>query len=178
MSSPPTDKPNLFHLKWVAKIALLMAAVAAVGLLLVVFLATDDKGASYVSIISSHSLTQQNLVPAMGVFALLTVVVAAVFTWLIALYASFRIAGPLFRFAQNLKVIIKDSFAVPMAIRQTDMLQREWHEFETGQARLRMHYRELREALDKYRTALSQDKSDQAAAALADLQEVERRVQL
>jgi len=178
MSSAATDKPNLFHLKWVAKIAFLMAAAATVGLLVVVFLATDDKGVSYASIISSHSLTQQNLGPAMGLFALLLVLVAAVFTWLIALYASFRIAGPLFRFAQNLKTIIKDSFAVPLAIRQSDMLQQEWHEFETGQARLRSHYAQLRGALDKYRAALLQGKSEQATAAMAELQEAERRVQL
>lgn len=177
----PRNPPVIFHVKWVAKIALLVGAVAAAGLLLALFLATEDKGTDYAGIIFSHSLTRQNLGPLMLIFTLLAVVIAAISTWFIALYSSFRIAGPLFRFAQNLKDIIKDSSAIPMAIRRTDMLQREWSEFEASQTRLREHYASLREAIEHCReVAAFGDETDATSLqrALSQLREVERRVQL
>jgi low affinity Fe/Cu permease len=170
-----------FSMQWVAKIALSVAAIAAAALLLAIFLATDDSGSDYAHVILTHSLTRQSLGPAILVFGLLMVVVAAIATWLIALYGSFRIAGPLFRFSHNLQSIIDNAFAVPMAIRQTDMLQGEWKQFDASQARLRDHYGSLRQALDQCRQALQAGgKPDEALLrqALARLQEVERRVQL
>jgi len=175
------EPPLLFHVKWVAHIALSVGLIAAVGLLLAIFLATNEKGSGYVGIVVSHSLTQESLGPLMLIFGLLMVVVAAIATWSIALYSSFRIAGPLFRFSQNLRGVIENPFAVPMAIRQTDMLQREWTDFDASQARLREHYASLRQALDQYqRTAPGSAGADTAgsASALARLQEIERRVQL
>jgi len=171
----------LFHVKWVAKIALSVGAIAWVGLLLAIFLVTDENGTDYAHIISNHSLTRQNLGPAILVFGLVMVVIASIATWFIALYSSFRIAGPLFRFSQNLKSIIENAFAVPMAIRQTDMLQREWREFDASQAKLREHYGNLREALDQCEQTLQPGAELDTASlrqALARLQEVERRVQL
>lgn len=180
MQAVPSDSPTLFHLKWVAKIALLVAGAASSALLLAVFLATDDKGTTYASIISSHSLTQLNLGPVLWGFGLLAVAVAALSTWAIALHSSFRIAGPLFRFAQNMRALIDDPLAVPMAIRRTDMLQQEWRSFDASQARLREHYGELRHALQACRQAMASGAAphDAAAQAVDRLLEVERRVQL
>jgi hypothetical protein len=180
---PPAENepPVLFHVKWVAKIALGVAAAAWAALLLAIFLATDDNGTDYAHLILTHSLTRQSLGPAILAFGLLMVGIAAVATWFVTLYSSFRIAGPLFRFSQNLKSIIDDALAVPMAIRRTDMLQNEWSRFDSSQARLREHYGALREAIDKCAlVAQSGAETDPAAAAqaLSRLQEVERRVQL
>lgn len=175
------EPPVLFHAKWVAKVALSVGAIAWVGLLLAIFLVTDDKGTDYAHIIANHSLTMQALGPAILVFGLLMVVIASISTWFIALYSSFRIAGPLFRFSQNLKCIIADAFAVPMAIRHTDVLQREWSEFDASQAKLREHYASLREALDQCEQTLHADARLDTVSlrqALVRLQEVERRVQL
>ncbi|MDO8787238.1 MAG: hypothetical protein Q7J42_04105 [Sulfuritalea sp.] len=175
------EPPVLFHVKWVARIALSVGVVAVVGAPLAIFLATNENGGGYARIVVSHSLTQQSLGPLMLIFGLLLVVVAAIATWSIALYSSFRIAGPLFRFSQNLRDVIENPFAVPMAIRQTDMLQREWTDFDASQARLREHYASLRQALDHCRrTAPGSADADTAgsAPALARLQDVERRVQL
>ena len=95
--------PIEFHLRWVAKIALSVGALAGVGLLLELFLITDGKGTEYGWIILSNNLTRENLGPAILIFGLAMTVLASVITWLISLYGSFLIAGPLFRFAQNLK---------------------------------------------------------------------------
>lgn len=171
----------MFHAKWVAKIALSVAAVAWIGLLLAIFLITDENGADYAHIISSHSLTRQSLGPAILVFGLAMVIVASISTWLIALYSSFRIAGPLYRFSQNLKSIIENAFAVPMAIRNTDMFQSEWHNFDASQTKLREHYGSLREKLDQCEQSLrdgSEPHTVSLQQALSRLKEVERRVQL
>lgn len=175
------EPPVLFHFKWVAKVALSVGTVAWAGLMLAIFLITDDKGTGYAQIISAYSLTRQNLGSAILVFGLLMAVIASITTWFIALYSSFRIAGPLFRFSQNLKSIIDSAFVVPVPIRRTDMLQREWNKFDASQARLREHYMALGEALDQCQQALRAGaESDRASLrqALAGLQEVERRVHL
>lgn len=179
MSKAVAEPPAMFHAKWVAKIALLVALVSAVGLLAAIFWVTNDEGVSYGSVIFSRSLTQQKLAPVMVVFGLLSVCVAAFFTWLIALYSSHRIAGPLFRFAQNIKAIVADAFAAPLAIRKTDMLQLEWHEFDAAQKRLREHYGDLRDALASCRQGLgAQGAGPELTDAVTRLQEVERRVQI
>jgi hypothetical protein len=179
---PAEHQPPLpLRVRWVANVALSVAAIASATLLLAVFLVTDDSGADYAHIVLTHSLTRQSLGPAIVVFGLLMVVVAATATWFITLYSSFRIAGPLFRLAQNLKSIIADAYAVPMAIRHTDMLQAEWNKFDASQARLREHYAALRLALDRCRQALqagSGPDDESLRQPLAQLREVERRVQL
>lgn len=179
MTESNHESATLFHLQLVAKIAFLLALISAAGLLTVIFWVTDDSGASYGSIIMSRSLTQQKLAPVMVVFGLLSVFVAATATWLIALYSSHRIAGPLFRFAENITAIHRDAFASPVAIRQTDMLQRDWQAFDAAQRRLREHYGDLRDALVACQRAQSApDAGADWAVTLAKLQEVERRVQL
>ena len=173
--------PVLLHVKWVAKIALSVAATASAALLLAIFLATDDNGTDYATIIFTHNLTRQSLGPAMLVFGLLMVAIAAIATWFITLFSSFRIAGPLFRFSQNLKSILDNTFAVPMAIRRTDMLQGEWNRFDASQAKLRDHYGSLREAFEQCEQALHEGAEPDGVSvpqALARLREVERRVQL
>ena len=175
------EAPVLFHAKWVGKIALSVASIAWIGLLLAIFLITDENGTDYAHIISSHSLTSQSLGPAILVFGLVMVVVASISTWLIALYSSFRVAGPLFRFSQNLKGIIENAFAVPMAIRNTDMFQREWHQFDASQEKLREHYGSLRKELQQFEQNLLESTEYDTVSldqSLARLQEVERRVQL
>ena len=175
------ELPILFHLKWMAKIALGVAALAGIGLLLALFLITDGKGTEYGRIIFADNLTRQNLGPVLLVFGLAMVLIASMVTWLISLYSSFRIAGPLFRFSQNLKNAIEHPAAMPLAIRQTDMLQREWQEFEASLVRLGEHYRRLREALEQARQTLPADSGPDLVAlrqAVARLRERERLVQL
>ncbi len=179
MHTASDTPPVLFHLKWVAKIALMVGVAATVGLLAAIFLVTDDSGVDYAHVIASHSLTQHNLQVTLLVFGLALVLVACVATWLIALYSSFRIAGPLFRFAQNLTGLLDNALSIPVAIRQNDLLQAQWAQFESSQAKLRAHYAQLQQALLATEQAL-QPGTDRAALtqALAQLQEVEQHAQL
>jgi len=173
--------PVLFEFRWVAKTALIIAAGATVVLLLAIYWITDDTGNSYADIIVRHSLTLQNLTPTVVVFGLVLVVTASITTWLIALYSSFRIAGPLYRFSQNLSQIIDNAFAIPLPIRKTDLLQNEWREFDRSQARLRQHYTDLHQELKTCEQIIQPQADiniDAVEQALLGLQEVEHRVQL
>lgn len=173
--------PMLFHLKMVAKIALSVSALACAGLLSVLFLLTDQRGDSYGQIIGGYSLASQNLGPALLVFGLAMLAFSGIVTWLVALYSSFRIAGPLYRFAQNLKMEIEQGPAVPLAIRRSDQLQREWREFEASMAVLHSHFGELREALTQAERSLQAGAEFDRVSlrqTVARLMEVERRVKL
>lgn len=175
------EAPVLFHLKMVAKIALSVSAVACAGLLSVLFLLTDQRGDSYDQIIRVHSLASQNLGTALLVFGLALLAFAGIVTWLIALYSSFRIAGPLYRLAQNLELEIEQGPAVPVAIRRGDQLQREWKEFEASMAALHSHFGDLRQALARTEQTLQAGaESDPVALrqAVARLRDIERRAKL
>ncbi len=175
------ETPMLFHLKMVAKIALSVSALACAGLLSVLFLLADQTGDSYAQIIGVHSLAGQNLGPALLVYGLALLAFAGVVTWLIALYSSFRIAGPLYRFAQNLEMEIAQGPAVPVAIRRRDQLQREWKEFEASMAVLHSHFSDLRQALAQTEQTLRAGAEFDPASvrqAVNRLQDIERRVKL
>jgi len=146
--------------------------------LLAVFLATDERGIGYAEIMSSYGLTRHYLGLAILAFGMLSVSIACVATWLIALYSSFRIAGPLFRLTQNLKLLISDNFALPQSIRSNDMLQREYQDFVTSQTALRTHYTSLRQALDDCKRASSESDTGMLKRNVATFIEIERRVSL
>lgn len=173
--------PILFHLRWVAKIALSVGILAVIGLFLALFTITDGKGTEYGRIILADSLTHDNLGPAIMVFGLTMTIVASLITWLVSLYGSFRIAGPLFRFSQNMKNAIEHPSTKPVPIRQADMLQHEWQEFESSLSRLDRHYRDFGKALTEARQVLPTDDEIDLGAlrgAVTRLAEIEHRVQL
>ncbi len=120
------DSPEiLFHLRWVGRIALLVGALAALGLAGFLYLVADPAGHTYGELIQSHSITQGLLRPGLIVGGVFLLAIAAVITWMIALYSSFRIAGPLFRFSRNLRVAIAKGARTPIPIRQGDRLHAE-----------------------------------------------------
>jgi len=173
--------PVFFHLRWVAKIALSVGVLAFIILIIELFMITDDKGMEYSRIILSDHLTYENLVPTIMVFGLLLTIVASIITWMVSLYGSFHIAGPLYRFSQNMKNVIEHPSNKPIAIRHTDLLQSEWQEFAASLSKLDQHYRQLRAACEEVEQALPPDaKADLSAVreAVARLKEVERHVQL
>lgn len=115
----------LFHLRWVAKIALAVGAMATAGLAIMLGVLTDDTGESYGALIQSHSVAQYRLGPALLVGGLFLLAFAAILTWLITLYSSFRIAGPLFRLSRNLERGTTQWPTKPVPLRASDRLQPE-----------------------------------------------------
>ena len=172
--------PFFFHLKRVAGIALSVSVAACAGLFVVLLLVIDDIGTSYGNLIGSYSLASRNLGWVLLVFGLAIVAVAGVATWLISLYSTFRIAGPLFRFARNLEMEIERGPVAPAPIRGTDQLQREWQAFDASVAALRRHYHELRQAVNEARQSMDAGatRRKSGSQAIARLTEVERRARL
>ena len=139
----------LFHLRWVAKIALSVGAVAAAGLALMLFVLTDSSGASYGDLIKSRSVARHLLEPALLIGGSFLVAAAAVLTWLIALFSSFTIAGPLFRMTRNLEVSISQGPTKPVPIRESDRLHEEAALLGDSFAALASHYEALGAELDQ-----------------------------
>lgn len=152
MMSLSTDSKRpaiLSHLRWVAKIALSVGALAATGLAIVLYALTDTSGASYHQLIQSHSVAQQYLGPTLLIGGCFLLAFTAVITWLIALYSSLRIAGPLFRFSRNLETSIAQGPTRPIPIREDDELQRETRQLADAIAAVSDHYAGLRNEIDR-----------------------------
>lgn len=171
--------------KLVARIGLSVAAASSLGLLLVLVLVSDDKARGYGQIIGAFRLARENLDPAMLVVGLAMVGFAGITAWLFSLYASFRIAGPLYRISHDLILQIEHAAVPPVSIRAGDSLQREWTAFEASVAALRGQREELRQALSEVENALgtlgTNARTAGAAAlgpALARLKKAEQRVRL
>ncbi|MBI3222908.1 MAG: hypothetical protein HYZ46_07565 [Nitrosomonadales bacterium] len=166
----------LLRLHLVAKISLIVGGVACLSMVLALTFITDKSGVSYDTIIRSYSLSRQHLGPALLVEGLCLVAFAGVFTWLVALYAGFYIAGPLYRFSRNLEDFIKQGPVTPKPTRQKDKLKHEEQQILRSVVKLQNHYGAMRAAAE---TALAQiDAQQNPAAAIAQLKELDRAARL
>jgi len=166
----------LLRMRLVARITLIVSAVSFFGTLLALIFITGDPGASYSTIIRSHSLSQQHLATALLVVGLLLVLLIGVVIRRVSHRTSFHIAGPLYRFARNLETFIEHGLVTPVSIRQTDSLKQEEQQIKRSIARLQAHYGAMRAATE---TALAQiDAQQNPAAAIEQLKELDRATRL
>jgi len=168
--------------RMVAKIGLRVAVASFLGLLLVLILVSDGKASGYRQIISAFALSKVSLGPAMLAFGFALVSFAGITAWLFSIYASFRIAGPLYRISRNLELLIDHGLVAPLPIRHTDSLQREWQEFEASVSALRAQHQELKQALGEVENALAliseAEDSTALATGIARLKKAEQLVNL
>lgn len=108
----------------IGKISLWFSFLAVIGLL-IVFFAVASPGESYQQNIRSLSLSQKNLPWVMLVAGLILTLITGVITWLITLYSSFRITGPLFRFSRNVEAWLNTGTRNAIPLRREDSLQQE-----------------------------------------------------
>jgi hypothetical protein len=166
----------------VAKVGLSVGLSGLVGVLFLLWVIGDRAANGYGEIINAVGTVKHALAPAIWLFGLVMVSVAGLTTWLFALYASFRVAGPLFRISRDIEEQIKNSGAKLIPIRAGDRLQAEWASFEAGVLGLRAHRENLGLALN----ALQQWADDPQQSgnlslgqtSLSHLAEVEQRVAL
>jgi hypothetical protein len=150
MTPRRTDSPEiLLQLRWVAKIALWVGAIAAAGLAIMLYVLTDTAGVSYGDLIKSNSAAQHHLGPSLLIGGFFLLGFTAVLTWMIALYSTFRVAGPLFRLTRNLEASISSGPGKPVPIRDSDGLRQEAALLEKSLAVLEAHYNELRADIDQ-----------------------------
>lgn len=166
----------LLRMRLVARITLIVSAVSCLGILLALTFITDDSGTSYSTIIRSHSLSRQHLAPALLIAGLFLVLFSSIVTRRVSHRTSFYIAGPLYRFACNLKTFIEHGLATPVPTRQEDSLKQEEQQIKRSIARLQAHYDAMRAAAE---TALAQiDSQQNPAAAIEQLKELDRATRL
>ncbi len=172
-----TNEPMVFfHLKLVAKISLAVGALAVLVLLAVLTLITGDSGESYGAIIRSHNLTRQGLGAAMLVAGLLLVAITGLITWFIVLYSSFRVAGPLYRFSQNLKLARTSDTSALLELRQGDALPQQAADIKQAVSTLRQHHAAVKIAAADAGSALVAGDAAQYAAAIARLNVLDEKV--
>lgn len=112
------------RLRLIGKISLWFSFLAVIGLLMVFFFVASP-GESYQQNIRTLSLSQKNLPWVMLVTGLILIMITGVITWLITLYSSFRITGPLFRFSRNVEAWINTGKRNAIPLRKGDSLQQE-----------------------------------------------------
>ena len=118
-----------------------MSLVTAILLVLALAFISHFQGTSYAEIIQSHLITQQSLGAALLSTALLLFVVVGAMTWAISLEASFKVAGPLYRFSRNLKLAPIPNRSE--SIRQNDCLHYLSDKLVTSVDGLHRHYQQL-----------------------------------
>lgn len=166
----------------VAKVGLSVGVSGLVGVLFVLWVIGDRAANGYGEIISAVGTVKHALAPAIWLFGLVMVSIAGLTTWLFALYASFRVAGPLFRISRDIEEQIKNSSAKPIPIRATDKLQAEWGGFEASVAGLRAHRGDLAQAVNALQQWADDPHLNEDVAlgqtSMAQLSKVEQRVAL
>jgi len=143
----PQIQSRFGQLKLIGRISLWFAAVAFAGLVGVVLLARPIDG-DYVQMIRSLSASRAQLPLLMAVGGLLLTVGTALTTWLIALYSSFRTAGPLHRFCIDLEQGIRDGRVPHVRVRAGDHAQEDARYLEETARSLYRHYDELAGAIE------------------------------
>lgn len=112
------------RIKLIGKISLWFSLLAVIGLL-IVFFSVASPGESYQQNIRALSLSQKNLPWVMLVSGLILTLITSVITWLITLYSSFRITGPLYRFSRNVEAWVNHGERNIIPLRREDSLQQE-----------------------------------------------------
>lgn len=171
------NQPLIFlHLKLVGKISLGVGIIAVFSLLISLMFVTGQTQESYAQIVRNHSLTRTHLATVMLMIGLMLVAIAALITWMIVMYSSFRIAGPLYRFSQNLKLASASDVAVLGKLRRGDSLLEQEENIRLAVATLRDHYAAIEQASDAAAAALEKDDAAGYAEAVACLKALDEKV--
>jgi len=179
MTEPTGTRLFSLHLSMVARIALGTGLAAAVILVLTLAFAVDRSGATYAELVQAHAITQRNLGPAFLVGGLALASITGFLTWLICLYSSFRVAGPLFRFTRNLEQASETDLLSD--IRRNDCLHDLADELKAQVGELHAHYRRLDALAGKAVEAIERDGEaarDEVSRILEELAEAAGRARL
>jgi len=111
------------HVKLVARIAVAICLVATFSMVGTIFFVAAEPGVSYFDTVGNYSLTQERLIPILGISGLFVLLATAGLTWAIAVYTTFRIAGPLYGFAKKLEIGLAQKRLPEIRLRESDQLQ-------------------------------------------------------
>ena len=170
------DGLRTLQLKLIMKVAVFTGLCASVVLLVLLFVISGEGQGSYLQIIQAHTITRQQLASSMLIAVLLLLGIIGISVWLISLFSSFRIAGPLYRLTQNLQAAL--SFSPQQDIRHDDALQDIARELRDSSEHLKLHYQQFHEQIETIEASLKNQNNDALNVALIRLKEIESLVQL
>ena len=162
----------------VAQIALGATLTALILLIITMLFFADESGMDYIQLVQSHSITQKNLDTALVIAGLFLIICVGALSWLLALYASFRVAGPLFRFSRNLEQA--SSLSKLPGVRQGDCFQDVSQQLLEAVDVLHQHHDDVRRLFDQADEQFKSDSwnSESLKETLTQLKEVGNRVRL
>lgn len=168
--------PNQFdQLALVGKISLWFSLVALIGLLAVVWIA-GGAGGEYLEQIQNLAWARKNLPFIMLSGGLLLVFGTGLTTWVIVLYSTFRVAGPLYRFSQNLDQGVSQGEVPQVPIRQKDQLQAESQLLQGTVSTLYGHYADLDRLVEQV-AACHENSGGEGADAVEAVAELEAAIE-
>lgn len=182
MNKTPSSKRNVqdglrnLHVKLISKVAIFTSLCASAVLLTLLFVISEEGQGNYLQIIQAHTITRQQLSSSMLIAVLLLLVIIGISVWLISLFSSFRIAGPLYRLSLNLQAAL--SFSSQQDIRHDDALQDIAQEVRDSAEHLKQHYQRLDELVKKIDSNLENQNIEAVNEAIFRLKEIESSVQL
>ncbi|MEO5348093.1 MAG: hypothetical protein H7836_00355 [Magnetococcus sp. YQC-3] len=171
----------LAHFRMVGKVSLYTALATAICLLVVLYLLAGVGGESYLAIFDAHLLTRKQLGPVLLVSGLVLVTITAVITWIVVVYSTFRVAGPLYTLSQALDGLILDGSAMIRNRRSTDGLSDEHLRFSGGAKRLQFHYDCMHELVERALVQLAEQSpssGEELTETINQLREFDRHVTL
>ena len=149
VNKQPNRRPALLvHLSLISNIAVVTSLVCVVGLLVLSYHLFPEFAGNYLAVVSAYAISREQMVPSMLFVTLLMISVTGIITWSIALYSSFRIAGPIYRMCRNIEQAISEPVASSLPLRQEDFLQAESQELIAAIDRLNNHYDQLEVEID------------------------------
>ncbi len=153
----------------VAKISLLISLFCAVGILLLA-LYIDTPNENYLQSVSTMMTNSERLDVLMLLTGCCLVGACAAMTWSVSLYNSLHVAGPLYRFTQNLQ-LDKDGNPAPMVqIRGTDYLQSEYLLLRETMQTFSDHYGQIENQLLLVREAVQNGDEEKAQELISALE--------
>ena len=156
MNAEARQSNQEFYFSIVLKISILISLAAIIGMFVVLITLMQEKGSSYLDMIGRFYLTYDRLPLAMFIAGTALALITAFTVWLVSLYASFRIAGPVFRFTRNLEAVVANDGVGLTPIRKSDFLQTESSSLCNGIENMRKHYRALEKELLEMEAILQQ----------------------
>lgn len=151
---------NLLLFKKIARIALWVSGLSLITLGALV-LAVNNPSGDYLSMLTTLANSQENLLFIIILAGVWLLSATAITTYVITLYSSFRVAGPLFRFARNLEFGHQHENPMPhIRIRNYDYFQEECRLMDESIDTLINHYRTLAEQVDAINKLNAQEPID------------------
>lgn len=148
-----------FYYTLAVKLSAFVSLAALAGMLMVQLNLIDLEGSTYHEIINGNQLTHEQLPVVMLLSGLCLLLVAGVTAWLITLYASFKFAGPIYRFRKNIEGIVNDRHAPVLPIRRNDCLQYESNILSRAMNTVRLHDRAVEKTLLEMRRIIQSQES-------------------